>query len=191
MGVDGRAAVKNRAVFLDRDGVLNRAVVRNGKPCPPPSVAELEMEPHAKTTLRELKELGFTLLVVTNQPDVAKGNTTRQAVEAINHRLAAVLPVDDFFVCYHQDSDECTCRKPKPGLLLQGARKYGVDLAESFMVGDRWRDVEAGQAAGCRTVLIERGYQEQGSAIPADATVHSLREAADWILQESRRGAVR
>jgi len=180
--------MKNKAVFLDRDGVLNQAVVRNGMPYPPANAAELVLAPDAKAALVELKEQGFLLLVVTNQPDVAKGIITRAAVEEINRKLASELPVDDVFVCYHQDSDHCDCRKPKPGMILEGASKHDVDLAESFMVGDRWRDVEAGQNAGCRTVLIDGGYTEREPARPADARVYSLKEAADWILEACRKG---
>ena len=188
MGIHGRDAVKNRAVFLDRDGVLNLALVRDGKPYSPANLAELELAPQAKEALRELKAQGFKLLVVTNQPDVAKGITTRAVVEEIHRKLASELPVDDIFVCYHKDGDGCDCRKPKPGMILEGARKYDVDLAESFMIGDRWRDMEAGQNAGCRTIFIDGGYEERQPARPADARVHSLREAADWILQECRKG---
>ena len=191
MGVHGRDALINKAVFLDRDGVLNRAVVRNGKPYPPANAAELALAPAAEEALRELKEAGFKLLVVTNQPDVAKGITTRAAVEEIHRKLASQLPVDEIFVCYHQDGDGCDCRKPKPGMILDAARKYNVDLTESFLVGDRWRDVEAGQNAGCRTILIDGGCEERQPARPADARVHSLREAADWILQECLRRSAR
>ena len=180
--------MKNKAVFLDRDGVLNLAIVRDGKPYSPANLAELELAPGAKEALRELKAQGFKLLVVTNQPDVAKRITTRAVVEEIHRKLASELPVDDIFVCYHKDGDGCDCRKPKPGMILEGARKYDVDLAESFMIGDRWRDVEAGQNAGCRTIFIDGGYEERQPARPADARVHSLREAADWILQECRKG---
>jgi D-glycero-D-manno-heptose 1,7-bisphosphate phosphatase len=188
VGVYGGDPVKNRAVFLDRDGVLNQAVVRNGKPYPPASAAELVLAPGAETALQELKAQGFFLLVVTNQPDVAKGITTRAAVDEINQKLASQLPLNEVFVCFHQDKDQCDCRKPKPGMILEGARKYNVDLAESFMVGDRWRDVEAGQNAGCRTVFLDGGYEEQQPARPADVRVHTLREAADWILQACRKG---
>ena len=181
----------SRAVFLDRDGVLNRAVIRNGKPYPPASVAEVQITAGAEIALRELKTQGFKLLVVTNQPDLAKGLATREGVDAINRKLATALPVDEFFVCPHVDRDDCECRKPKPGLLLEGARKHHIDLSASFMIGDRWRDVEAGQNAGCRTILIDQGYQEKHPAHPPDAVVHSLPEAADWILQTHSRGAVR
>jgi len=188
VGIHSGDAVKNKAVFLDRDGVLNRAVVRNGTPYPPANAAELVLTPNAKETLQGLKAQGFLLLVVTNQPDVAKGTTTRAAVEEINRKLASKLPVDDVFVCYHQDTYHCDCRKPKPGMILEGARKHNVYLAESFMVGDRWRDVEAGQNAGCRTIFIDGGYEERQPARPADARVHSLKEAADWILEACRQG---
>jgi D-sedoheptulose 7-phosphate isomerase len=176
-----------RAVFLDRDGVLNKAVMKNGKPHPPANAAELELAPEAESALDELKARGFKLLVVTNQPDVATGVTSRETVEGINAKLASALPIDQILVCYHADGDNCDCRKPKPGLLLQAARLHNIDLAESFMVGDRWRDVEAGQNAGCRSVFIGGGYEEKKPARPADAQVHSLREAADWILHVPSR----
>jgi D-sedoheptulose 7-phosphate isomerase len=180
-----------RAVFLDRDGVLNRAVVRDGKPYPPASVEELEIAPEAKSTLQRLREKGYKLLVVTNQPDVARGAASRESVDAINRRLQSALELDDVLVCYHSDEDHCSCRKPKPGLLLDAARRHQINLAESFMVGDRWRDVEAGRHAGCRTILIDEGYNEQAPAQPPNARVHSLREAADWILEANRMGVAR
>ena len=180
-----------RAVFLDRDGVLNRAVVKNGKPHPPASVAELEIVPEAKRALQRLRGKGYKLLVVTNQPDVARGVASKESVEAINRKLSAALELDEVYVCYHRDSDHCDCRKPKPGLLLHAARQHQINLAESFMVGDRWRDVEAGQNAGVRTILIDNGYDEKGPAQPPNARVHSLNEAADWILEGNRMGVAR
>lgn len=185
------AGPSERAVFLDRDGVLNRAVVKNGKPHPPASVAELEIAPEAKTALQRLREKGYKLLVVTNQPDVARGVVSKENVEAINRKLSAALDLDEVYVCYHSDSDHCDCRKPKPGLLLNAARRHQINLAESFMVGDRWRDVEAGQSAGVRTILIDQGYDEKGPAQPPNARVRSLNEAADWILEANRMGVAR
>jgi len=177
-----------RAVFLDRDGVLNRAVLSNGKPHPPANVAELEVTPDAKRVLESLRKKGYKLLVVTNQPDVSRRIITRATVEEINRKLASILPLDDVFVCYHTDEDHCDCRKPKPGLLQEAARRHSIDLGSSFMVGDRWRDVEAGQNAGCRTILIDDGYEERQPVRPPDVRVRSLREAAEWILQMSRKG---
>ncbi len=174
-----------RAVFLDRDGVLNRAAVRDGKPYPPANQAELEILPDVASALRDLKAQGFALYVITNQPDVARGNQTREAIDAMNRSLASTLPIDDIFVCYHDDKDACDCRKPKPGLLFEAQRKHNVDLSRSFFVGDRWRDIDAGRAAGCKTILIDYGYRERKAAQAPDATVRSLREAADWIMRSS------
>ncbi len=170
------------AVFLDRDGVLNRAIVREGRPYPPASAEEMEITPGAASALGRLREAGLLLLVVTNQPDVARGKQTRAAIEAMHEMMAAELPVDGFIVCYHDDRDDCPCRKPKPGLMRIGAQRHQVDLAASFMVGDRWRDVDAGAAAGCRTILLDYQYAERGPTNPPDATVTSLAEAVDWIL---------
>ena len=175
----------HRAIFLDRDGVLNRAYVRDGKPFPPPGQKELELLPDVASSLRDLKSHGFALYVITNQPDVARGHQTRETVEAIHHKLRSSLPIDDIFVCYHDDADDCACRKPKPGLLFEAQRKHNVDLARSFMVGDRWRDVDAGHSAGCKTILVDYGYGERKPAQPPEATVRSLREATDWIMNSS------
>ena len=177
----------NRAVFLDRDGVLNRAVLRGGKPYPPVSLDELEILPGVLEALAELKQRGFLLLVVTNQPDVARGRQTREGVETLHRTLAQALPVDGFFACYHDDGDGCTCRKPLPGLLLEAASLHEIDLARSFLVGDRWRDMDAGSSAGCTTLLVDYGYQERGPAQEPRARVKSLREAADWILRQDSR----
>jgi D-sedoheptulose 7-phosphate isomerase len=173
------------AIFLDRDGVLNAAVVRNGKPFPPSTVDELRVLPDVKDALARLKAAGYRLVVVTNQPDVARGAQTREGVEAINSALGAQLPIDEFRVCYHDDADGCACRKPKPGLLLREPRH---DLARSAIVGDRGKDVEAGVRAGVgATVFIDRGYDEPLHTKP-DAAVHSLSEAADWILSRRLQG---
>jgi D-glycero-D-manno-heptose 1,7-bisphosphate phosphatase len=173
-----------RAVFLDRDGVLNEAVVRDGKPYPPRSETELRIFDGAADHLRRLRQAGFKLIVVTNQPDVARGTQAAAEVEAIHGRLRRELPLDDVLSCLHDDADGCACRKPKPGLILDGAARHAVDVSASFMVGDRWRDVEAGQAAGCKTVWIDRGYRERGPAAAPHARVASLAEAADWILSQ-------
>jgi D-glycero-D-manno-heptose 1,7-bisphosphate phosphatase len=175
-----------KAVFLDRDGVLNRAILRKGKPHPPDTVEELEILPDVPEALAALKAGGFLLLVVTNQPDVARGTQQRSVVEAIHSTLAAALPIDDFFVCYHDDRDGCDCRKPKPGLMVQAAAKYGIDLGASYLIGDRWRDIDAGRAAGCRAIWIDRGYSERGPSEPPAARVNSCLEAARWILDQAR-----
>jgi transaldolase len=173
-----------RAVFLDRDGVINAAIIREGRPYPASSVAETVLVDGAETSLARLRDRGFLLIVVTNQPDVRRGALTREKVGEIHRYLAAKLPLDDVFVCGHDDEDHCTCRKPKPGLLVEAAGKYGIDLAKSYMVGDRWRDIEAGSAAGCRTIFIDHGYNERDPETPPDIRVCALPEAVDRIIQE-------
>lgn len=170
-----------RAVFLDRDGVLNRAVVREGKAFSPSTLAEFEVMPDAAACLDELKRLGFLVIVVTNQPEVARGTLAPAALEEMHAVLRAQLPLDDILCCLHDDAAGCECRKPRPGLLLDAARRHGIDLAGSFMVGDRWRDIEAGAAAGCRTVWIDYGYRERPPAVEAGARVRSLAEGVEWI----------
>jgi D-glycero-D-manno-heptose 1,7-bisphosphate phosphatase len=170
-----------RAVFLDRDGVVNAAVVRDGKPYPPSSVAEVRILPGVADALARLKSAGFLLIVVSNQPDVARGTTPRARVEAINAALADALPIDEFRTCFHDDGDACACRKPRPGLLLDAASRWHIDLARSFMVGDRWRDIDAGRRAGCRTVFIDYGYAEpQPQAF--DCRTASLLDAVPYML---------
>ena len=171
-----------RAVFLDRDGVINRAVVRDGKPYPPASLAEMEILPGVAQAMCDLHAQGWLLVVVTNQPDVARGTQTREAVEAINRRLQQTLPIDEFRTCYHDSGDECDCRKPLPGALLASAKLHGIDLSASYMVGDRWRDTEAGERAGCKTIFIDYGYDEK-QPVTVTHRVQSLAEAATLILR--------
>jgi D-glycero-D-manno-heptose 1,7-bisphosphate phosphatase len=171
-----------KAVFLDRDGVLNRAVIRDGKPHPPATLEQLEVYPDAHTALTRLKEAGYQLIVVTNQPDIARGTQTRAAVDAINAALGSALPIDEFLVCGHDDRDACECRKPKPGLVLAAASAHEINLAQSFLIGDRWRDIDCGAAAGVRTVLIDRHYRERPPSAPPTFIADSLAAAAAWIL---------
>ena len=179
-----------RAVFLDRDGVINEAPLRDGQPIAPAKLSELRVLPGVPKALEALKEAGLTLIVVTNQPDVAKGSISRDEVEAMHEHMRAHLPLDDIKVCYHVDEDRCACRKPKPGMFIEAAQEYGIDLRQSFMIGDRWRDIGAGQAAGCHTVLVDYGYREQKSDAP-DYVVPSLVDASpiilSWMGQHPRR----
>lgn len=170
-----------RAVFLDRDGVLIRTWVRDGKPVAIATLAEIEILEGVAQACSRLKQAGYVLVVVTNQPDVGRGLMAREVVDAINKRLSECLPVDELRTCYHDDRDDCECRKPRPGMIHAAAAKWHIDLAASFMVGDRWRDIEAGRRAGCRTVFIDYGYAEAPPPSP-DYRAGSLAEAANWIL---------
>ena len=175
------SSLMKRGVFLDRDGVINQVVLRNGRPYPPPSLSEFELFEGVQEAVSALRRAGFCMIVVTNQPDVATGLQRREAVETIHTNLRERLELDDIKTCFHVDADQCHCRKPKPGMLLEAAEEWRVDLKRSYMIGDRWRDIEAGQAAGCKTILIGNGYREKFTKDP-NVTVDSLQEAAEMIL---------
>jgi D-glycero-D-manno-heptose 1,7-bisphosphate phosphatase len=179
-------------VLLDRDGVLNRAYPAGDATRPPRSLAELEILPGVGDALALLAQAGFALVGVSNQPDVARGLATRAAVEAINAQLVARLDLLAILTCFHDDADACACRKPRPGLLFDAARRFDLDLKRSVMVGDRWSDVDAGRAAGCRAILIETPWSRAERCTP-DARAADLAQAAALILrwQAGARGGRR
>ena len=150
-----------KAVFLDRDGVINKAIIKDGKPLSPNSLNELEILPGVKQSIIKLKKLNFVCLVVTNQPNVSRKKIDKNSVIQMNNFLKNEIPLDDIFVCYHDDKDNCDCRKPKPGLLLEAGKKWDVDFKKSFMIGDRWRDIEAGKNLGCKTIFLDYKYYNE------------------------------
>ena len=171
-----------RAVFLDRDGVINRSIVRDGKPYPPGRVEDFELLPGVAGACAKLKAAGFLLIVATNQPDVGRGTQARGIVEAMHVKMCAALPIDHVEVCYDPGQGiPSEFRKPAPGMLLRAALELGIDLTQSWMVGDRWRDIDCGVKAGCRTIFIDHGYDEKLRANP-DFRARSLAEAADILL---------
>lgn len=175
-----------RAVFLDRDGVINECRVIEGKPYPPRTVAEFTLLPGVAEACAALKASGFLLVVATNQPDVGRGTTDKSAVEAIHEHMRQWLPLDRIEVCYHPGKGGCVCdcRKPAPGMLRRAAQELGIDLRASWMIGDRWRDIDCGHAAGCRTVFIDYGYDEALKQLP-DFRARDLKEAAQIVLAHS------
>lgn len=177
--------ILRRAVFLDRDGVINHAVVKNGKSYPPDNLAAMQIISCVPQAMQLLAQHDFLLIVITNQPDVARGTTARETVEEINAYLKSSLPIDDIFTCFHDDQENCDCRKPAPGSILSAAQKYHIDLRKSYMVGDRWKDIEAGERAGCRTIFIDYGYTEK-QPTTMNYRVHTLLDAAHIILGENK-----
>jgi D-glycero-D-manno-heptose 1,7-bisphosphate phosphatase len=174
-----------RAIFLDRDGVINRPLVRSGKPYPPSSLAEFEILPGVSEACQVLKELGFLLVVATNQPDVGRGTLARETVETMHRWLLRQLPIDRVITCFHAGQargDSCDCRKPRPGMLFQAADALGIDLPKSVMIGDRWRDIDCGYNAGCQTIFIDWGYEEKLKRDP-DFRARDLLGAARLIEQ--------
>jgi len=176
--------MERAAVFLDRDGVLNRVEVRCGKPFAPRDLRNFRLLPGAAAAVERLKAAGFLVVVTTNQPDIGNGLVDAAVVEAMHARLRDRVAVDDVRVCPHAQTAGCACRKPRPGLLLEASRDWGIDLVRSFMVGDRAGDVEAGHAAGCRCIFIDRQYCEPIPSLQI-ATVASLASAVSVILRQS------
>jgi D-glycero-D-manno-heptose 1,7-bisphosphate phosphatase len=184
----GEHKVARRAVFLDRDGVINRVVVRNGTPHPPSSVEDFELYDDVANGCARLKAADFLLIVVTNQPDVGRGSLSRQAVEAMNLKMQATLPsLDRIEVCYHAGErygEPCGCRKPRTGLIRRAAAALNIDPKRSYVIGDRWRDIDCAHAAGCRAILIQRGYKETLREAP-DFTVANFSEAVAAVLRDA------
>ncbi len=182
----------NKAVFLDRDGVINETCMVEGKPVSPRRVEEFRILPGVKEALTALKKSGYSIFVVTNQPEVKRGTLTREELDTTHAILCKSLPVDKIYVCAHDDDDDCDCRKPKPGLLLQAAKEWNIDLGASYMIGDRWKDVEAGARAGCTTILMKSPCSDErpeGKVVLSEYTVENLVEAVRIIL--SREGDAR
>jgi D-glycero-D-manno-heptose 1,7-bisphosphate phosphatase len=174
------------AVFFDRDGVLVKAVVRDGRPHPPRHEDEFELESEAREGLARLCAFIPELFVVSNQPDVARGTLSREAAEAMNAQVVRELPIVSSYICYHDDPDRCSCRKPRPGLLERAADEHGLDLRRSYLVGDRWRDIDAGAVAGCTTILIDRNYDEKAPLHEPDYRVATLADAVETIISIER-----
>lgn len=169
-----------KAVFLDRDGVLNSVLVKDGKPYPPESLENLLILPGVNEAISIFKKHQFEIVVVTNQPDVKRGTSSKEKVHLINEHLAKSLGIKNFYVCFHDEIDDCFCRKPHPGMIYEAALQNGIDLGRSYMVGDRWRDIEAGQSAGCICYFIDYNYLEKKPQSPF-ISVGSLLEAAQHI----------
>jgi len=169
------------AVFLDRDGVIVVPEFRDQRSFAPRRLQDFKLYPEAAASLHRLKRAGFLLAVVTNQPDVGNGVTPRSEVDAMHEIMTRELPVDAVKACFHRQADNCDCRKPKPGMILEAAAELGIDLEQSFMVGDRWTDIAAGAAAGCLTFLITAPYNERERCAP-DHDVADLPDAARRIV---------
>jgi len=185
----GKYEVARRAVFLDRDGVINRPVVRNGQPHPPVRFEDFELYHDVAEGCGRLKAAEFLLVVITNQPDVGRGGQSREAVEAMHVKMQLALPsLDRIEICYHAGErygESCDCRKPRPGMILRAAAELKIDLGTSYVIGDRWRDIDCARGAGCRAIFIERGYEESLREAP-DFTVENFGDAVNVLLCDAR-----
>ena len=171
--------LKRRAVFLERDGVINEVVFRDGKPASPRTMAEFQFIDGILRPLKDLQTAGIDLFIVSNQPDVARGLLAQSVLDEMTTKIMKEIPLKAMLVCTHDDADACDCRKPKPGMLLQIAKRNGIDLSLSFMVGDSMKDIEAGRSVGAKTILLRRNYND---GVFADNIVNHLSEASALIL---------
>jgi D-glycero-D-manno-heptose 1,7-bisphosphate phosphatase len=169
-----------RAVFLDRDGVLNRVKLLNGLPKPPTTIHEIIILEGVCQAVDIILNKGFVPVIITNQPDVARGKISQSEVDSINSQIQTMTNIDFVYTCFHDDADLCYCRKPSPGLIYQAANELNLDIKGSFLVGDRWRDIQAGQVAGCQNFFIDNLYPELRPNQPY-TRVSSLLEAANLI----------
>jgi D-glycero-D-manno-heptose 1,7-bisphosphate phosphatase len=173
-----------RAVFLDRDGTLNHLVPRlDGTLASPRSLAEFKLINGIARQVERIHKAGFMAILATNQPDVARGFLDARVLESMHEELMKQAPLDGIMVCPHDDPDDCTCRKPRPGLLIQAAERWGIDLAQSFMVGDSWKDMEAARAAGVKDILINAPYNQE---VTCSLRTDSLESACNYILAQAR-----
>ena len=171
-----------KAVFLDRDGVINRIIMRAGKPCSPRTIQDFEWEDGVKDAIEQIKERRFIVIVVTNQPDIARGKMPVDTLDAMTQKIYSEITVDAVMICPHDDIDECSCRKPKPGMLLDAAKMWSIDCGQSFMIGDTWKDTEAGYSAGCSTILLDREYNRD---VSCDHRAANLEEAVKFIVKSN------
>ncbi len=174
---------KRRAIFFDRDGVMLKPVVMDGRPRPPHSIAEYRalsgILSGAREAVEELRKAGFLAVLISNQPDIAYGNISRHEWQWIQDQLKGV-PFDDTFICFHRRDDDCNCMKPKPGMLLDAAKKWNIDLASSFLVGDTKDDVGVAAAAGCTSILVDAPYN---ASVQSTIRIRSLAELSRVALQ--------
>jgi len=168
-----------KAVFIERDGVLNQAFVNGRQQVGPASLAEFRLQEGVLPLLARLKEAGFLLLVTTNQPGIARGDLSRRELDRMHDQLRRLIPVDDIFICPHDDPDRCPCRKPRPGLFQEARCKWQLNMNASFVVSDKWQDVEAARSAGCTSILIRSAWN--GAAHP-DLILQDFGSVVEKIL---------
>ncbi len=174
---------KNRVVFLDRDGVINRVILRDGRPYSPRTIEEFVFNDGIQEAVRRLKEAGFKTIVVSNQPDLARGEIAQDVLDTMTRKVRSEIPVDDIYICPHDDVHQCSCRKPKPGMLIEAAMKWNIDLSASFFIGDTWKDRDAGRAAGCKTILLDAPYNQD---VDPDFRIRAISECIDIICKRDR-----
>ena len=167
-----------KAIFLDRDGIINKIILRNGKPCSPRIMEEFIILEDTKETVKILKDTGYTIVIVTNQPDVARRLMKIEDLEKMHNIIKEILCPDRILYCPHDDTDNCDCRKPKPGMIIKAANELNINFNKSFVIGDTWKDIEAGKSAGCITILVDTQYNKE---VKSDYRINNLKEVIEII----------
>jgi D-glycero-D-manno-heptose 1,7-bisphosphate phosphatase len=170
---------RSRAIFLDRDGILNKAIVINKKPKSPKNLSELVLNKSLKKFLLDAKK-SYYLICVTNQPEVGRKKFSKTEIKKINNFIKVFFNLDDIFTCYHEKDNICNCRKPKIGLLLKSKKKYNINLKKSIVIGDRWKDIAMGKKAGCKTIFVDYNYNENLKDRP-DVTVNNIKKLINHV----------
>ena len=147
-----------QGIFIERDGILNQVRVDRQHQVSPLTLEEFQVNQGMAPLLSKLKAGGLVLIATTNQPGLSRGYQSRRELDRMHDLLRRTLPLDDILVCPHDETDRCPCRKPKPGLLVEAAFKWHLDLDRSFVVSDKWQDAEAARAAGCISLLLQSAW---------------------------------
>tara|TARA_B100000530_G_C15725700_1_gene395741 strand:- start:72 stop:614 length:543 start_codon:yes stop_codon:yes gene_type:complete len=175
--------VIKKAIFLDRDGVLVIPIFKNGRSYAPLELNDFKVFPDAKESIKKLKMLGFKIIVITNQPDIHDNILTKEIVDEMNLILKKKVDYDDIEVCYDKIASSPR-RKPNPGMIYDSAQKWNINIKESYLIGDRFSDIEAGIKAGCKgNIFIDYNYTSETSPTKQDYSCSTLSEAANWIFE--------
>ena len=170
-----------KCIFLDRDGVINKPIIIDNKPYSPRNKYQFELLPNIEKYLKKIHSLGFLTIIITNQPDISTNHINENLLNEFHDIIKNKMPITDIYVCKYIDTDDCYCRKPKPGLILTAAKKYKINLKKSYFIGDRWKDIDAANKAGCHSIFIDYGYKEKLKTTPIN-NVKSVKEAFEIIL---------
>jgi D-glycero-D-manno-heptose 1,7-bisphosphate phosphatase len=174
----------NSGVFLDRDGVVNKIILKERRPYSPRELDQLEILEGVRDAVQIFQKLRFKVVVITNQPEISRGLITEDLTIEMHNKIREETGIESFYFCRHDDFHDCECRKPKAGMLLKAAEELNLDFSQSYLVGDRWKDIHAGQKVGCKCYFIDNHYDEPRPILPFH-TVKSLYEAA-ILIRESR-----
>tara|TARA_Y100000996_G_C22342075_1_gene569100 strand:+ start:206 stop:739 length:534 start_codon:yes stop_codon:yes gene_type:complete len=170
---------KNKAFFFDRDGILNKVILKKNKPYSPRYPKQVVKNYEILKLIKLLKKKKFKKIIITNQPDIKTGKLTKHSLRTINNDIKLFFSIDDIFVCTHNKFDKCHCRKPKIGMIKLAEKKWNLDLKKSYLIGDRWKDIDAGNKAGCKTIYIDYNYDEKKPKKP----IYSFKSLTQMLCQ--------